>query len=503
MLLLGVCLLRGDRADGFAYFTVESTVVVWAGAESLRFMSPSSFPADSDAELLLLESMGLWNIVPDSDFTYSASRLDQDYPIDHFDGYNDTVAVLASELDPGVLGVTYLVVDGAQWYDMDILFSDSPLGVGYTLATNPDCEIVANPLTYGFSFLLIAVHEMGHALGLGHDPVGDEPSGTPWFIATMNPRYPAAGPVGQENIVEVHTDDRSGIRFLYPAAVPENPPVHDLALAGYMSSSAPGAAIPLEFSPLTVLPGDELSLISVIENFGTADDLYVRQGFYLSTDPLIEPSDQLIGLLRWDLVMGDAAEFGVAIDMPGDLPAGTYHVGSILDDLNEVAEIYEDNNAISYCEPLSVGQLAPVIDPIDAQDAACGGFYTGPAPSVTHPLNMSPITWTLQSPPVGMTIDPATGVISWPSPASAYAPYTITIRATNDAGTATKSLALTVAPGDTSGNGLLDLADLADFTACITGPEIVVDPACTCSDLDADGDIDLQDVGAFQLAIEN
>ena len=78
-LVVGVVLLPGDGANAFLYYVVDDTAVVWAGATSLRYLSPTTFPPDSDAELLILESMGLWNIVPDAAFEYTASRLDQDY----------------------------------------------------------------------------------------------------------------------------------------------------------------------------------------------------------------------------------------------------------------------------------------------------------------------------------------------------------------------------------------------------------------------------------------
>ena len=334
------------EASAFSYYIVDGWPVIWDGSGSVRFLSPSTFPPGSETDQLIRAAMGEWNFAPATAFAYTYSRLDQDYPIDHYDGYSDTTAVPASQLDPGVLGVTYLVNDGAYWFDADIVFSDFPGGVGYNFDAFPTCGMVDQPSANGYSFLLIALHELGHALGLGHTPSGSESAGFVWFPTTMNPRYPAGGTLGQENIIELHADDRNGIRFLYPHTG-QSVPRTDLANAMFTAGSVIGKVVPVFVQPDSAVPGDEISLRSVIENLGTTSEFSIAQGFYLSTDSDIQTSDTLLGELLWDIGFGQALQFEVAARLPADLAAGEYYLGSILDNPNEIPEMFEDNNAVS------------------------------------------------------------------------------------------------------------------------------------------------------------
>jgi len=482
LLLLMLMIVVGfgtSSAHAFSWFTFGPSTVIWPTAQSTRYLSPSTFPIDSDTDLLIRESMVLWNIVPGAVFTYDFIRNEQDFPIDNFDGFSDTAAVPAGDLDPGVLGVTFLVNNGPDWFDMDVVFSDLPEGVGYTLDTNPTCDVVANPTPdNGFSFLLVAVHELGHALGLGHDPVGDEPPTASWFIATMNPRYPSGGPMGDQNITEVHSDDRNGIRFLYPASGPSPNPETDLANANFVSGPVLGKAIPAFFTPTTVFPDDTLTLRSVVENFGATNLLTVSQGFYLSDDATITTGDILLGNLLWDFAIGDAFEFDVDAIMPEDIAPGTYYVGSILDDLNEVTEVFEDNNVVLYCDALTIGQLAPSFTLAGSALGTCGQAFTGPTPVVDKPLNMGPIVWSLDNPEPGMSINPNTGEIIWPSPVPSPFQYRIFVRATNDAGSDTRDVFIGVTPAAPQLQSIPD-DTLSSCDATYTGPTpVLTTPSC-------------------------
>ena len=479
-----------DRACAFSYYTFGTTPIVWPGATATRYLSPSVFPEGSDTEQLYLSAMGLWEIVPGASFDFVALRNDQDYPIDNFDGFSDTTAVDPSQLDPGTLGITYLVNNNAAWHDTDMVFNANPDGVGWNFETNPSCDVVAAPTpTNGYSFFLVATHELGHALGLGHDPMGDEPPGFLWNIATMNPGYPTGGPVGQDNIIEVHADDRAGLRFLYPGTGVTQ---RDLAAAMFSSSTVTGLSIPIAAVPNVALPGESISVVSVIENFGTSSHLQVIQRFYMSDDPVIEETDEDIGFLEWDMAPGAVLEFVVEVQLDDDLASGPRWFGSIIDDGNAIAELYEDNNAAVICTPLTIEQFGPEIEPIQQQYASEGVAWSSPLPVLTHPLNMAPIMWQLDVGPPGMTIDPGTGQVSWAAPVASEFLYAVTIRATNAAGSSTQLFFLAVDTcHDVTGDGVIDLHDLTQVLFEFGQPAI---PPGTGADTDGSGVVDLTDL---------
>ncbi|MBN1786930.1 MAG: hypothetical protein JW806_00880 [Sedimentisphaerales bacterium] len=97
----------------------------------------------------------------------------------------------------------------------------------------------------------------------------------------------------------------------------------------------------------------------------------------------------------------------------------------------------------------------PVIADIANMTIASGVPFTSPAAVL---LGGTEVSWSLDDGPAGMTINPSTGAVSWSSPVSLPTPYNITVRATNIAGTDTKTWQLTV----------LDkplIADVADHNA--------------------------------------
>lgn len=115
------------------------------------------------------------------------------------------------------------------------------------------------------------------------------------------------------------------------------------------------------------------------------------------------------------------------------------------------------------CTPVAV-------DPIAAASTVCGSAYNSAVPTFT---GTPPITWSLSGiPPVGVTINPGTGQVSWPSPVTSPTPHLIQVTATNACGNDTEILSLSVLVGDFNGDGVLDDLDLPQFVDHLLGLDV-------------------------------
>ena len=89
--------------------------------------------------------------------------------------------------------------------------------------------------------------------------------------------------------------------------------------------------------------------------------------------------------------------------------------------------------------------------------------------NLSDSFSHSTITWSVLDGPSGLTINSSTGVVSWtPSSGTELGPYTVTIQATNYAGSATVTIPLMLtfatAPASFQASNLNSTAGTADLT---------------------------------------
>jgi hypothetical protein len=101
------------------------------------------------------------------------------------------------------------------------------------------------------------------------------------------------------------------------------------------------------FTPTSLVAGQAgqtLTIAGLIGNRGGQQSGSFLVEIFASTDTEITQDDYLIGVVGMDIDAGGSADIAWAGDFPTDIPAGTYHIGWLIDPENLVQEARENNN---------------------------------------------------------------------------------------------------------------------------------------------------------------
>lgn len=145
--------------------------------------------------------------------------------------------------------------------------------------------------------------------------------------------------------------------------------------------------------------------------------------------------------------------------------AGNYYVRVSEGDAPTQSQLYtlDLSAAAPACTPVNV-------NPIAAASTVCGSAYASGVPTFS---GTAPVTWSLSgSPPIGVTINPVNGQVSWPNPTTSPTPHLIQVTGTNGCGMDTEILSLTVRVGDFNGDGLLNDLDIPQFSDHLLGLDV-------------------------------
>ena len=211
LVLLGVCVAR---ADAYSHFGtgVGSVRVHWDPSLARWFLTNRSVPGVTvnDAQAALQRAFQTWQDVPTANIEFSFAGLTSVEPFE-----DDNLSVLGFQDHPDmdrVLGATSFVYDDTTGVlvEADIFFNSA---FEWSTATGGDNN--------RFDLESVAVHEIGHFLGLGHSAIGETemlPDGGRRVLGSGAVMFPIALGRGSTADRVLLPDDIAGVSDLYPAA---------------------------------------------------------------------------------------------------------------------------------------------------------------------------------------------------------------------------------------------------------------------------------------------
>jgi hypothetical protein len=324
---LAVIALSGSLVHATQWNTCGGNNIRWNGSRADMYISTTSFPIDSSWDGDLQSAMWHWNNVKGSGLNFYVGR-DSDGNHNSSNGRNEIYFDVSETGTGTVLAVTH-VRSHCYWFfgwnygidETDIAFNTSKSwntgGFSYSNLGSP------------YSFEGVALHELGHALGLNHEDR---------WMATMNSIYPNGGPLGYYKEFDPNADDRVGARSLYPDGTTETD------IAGSALKSTGSGTSGLISSPLSAARGGYATVDFTFSNLSTSSETF-DVGFYLSSNDIISTGDVLLGMNygAWGS-SGFTGTFSRTLYIPTWITPGTYYLGFLLDPSNSIAETNEANN---------------------------------------------------------------------------------------------------------------------------------------------------------------
>jgi Matrixin/CARDB len=319
-----VIAIAGTSLQAANWSTCGGNNLTWNSGWTNMYISTTSFPPGTSWDGALQDAMWHWNNVQGSGFNFYVGR---DTDGTHSSGNGMNEVYLGSE--PGSALAVTLVRYHCYWFfgwnygldEADIAFSDS-------LSWNTGSMDYSN-LGSPFNFEQVALHELGHALGLNHEDR---------WMATMNSIYPNSGTLGYYREHDPLGDDRYAARALYPDGTTET----DVAGSAFKFTGSGTSG--LVSSPAYAARGSYANIEFTFSNQGTSTQAF-DIGFYLSTNDYISTYDTLLGMNygAWGS-SGFAGTFSRSLYIPYWITPGTYYLGFLIDPNNTIPEANKSNN---------------------------------------------------------------------------------------------------------------------------------------------------------------
>jgi len=324
--LLALGALNSADVLAYTYSTCDGNPIKWNNNSAVMYIDPVTIGTDSIWNQRLINAMEHWNNVQGSRFVFAAAQGTGGYS--HGNNANEVYFSGPDDNDGDALAVTHRRMK-CEWFfgwKSRIVEADISFNNAYTWSPS---VYQYNNRGEPINFEIVALHELGHALGLGHENRR---------MAIMNSYYPNSGPVGYYREVDPLGDDRLGARFLYQDSTTE------IDVAGSAFNRDDDDINALVYSPPAATMGETVPMEFTFHNLGT-NQQHFDVGFYLSTDEHISTSDVLLGMNygAWG-DPGFSGTYTKYVTIPANTTPGTYYLGFLIDPNNAVGETNEGNN---------------------------------------------------------------------------------------------------------------------------------------------------------------
>ena len=316
-------------ASAYRYNACNGTAYAWSG-DDLRFEIMScSAPVGSQKADDLIYGMREWNAVQSMDDMFDQRWSNNACVVRTGNGRNEVGFVDGEAID-GALGLTLRRYSGVCWswsrnisiVEADVFINgDAPLEEG-----NPaEC----NRKRTGQRTTVI--HELGHALGLNHEP--DQ-------MSLMMPTDGEGKYCGQYT-VSPHPDDATGGRVLYG----DGQRSRDLAASEFRHAGADRVTTNSDGAIRSLCPGGRHLVHWSVANLGTVHETYnVR--WYLSSNRNISTADRVIATNIGAVQnAGFFSTWQRLITIPRTIPPGLYYLGHLVDYDQRIWERRGGNNS--------------------------------------------------------------------------------------------------------------------------------------------------------------
>lgn len=318
-------LLSNSDVNAYSWRSCEGYNIAWFYNSTNMYISTTSFPAGSSADTRLQNAMWHWNNVKGSKFNFYVGR---DTDGSHSSSNRICEIYLANETGDA-LAVTFTRYICYWEFGWKVWLTEADICFNSTLSWNTSDYSYANPTGSPYNFEGVALHELGHALGLGHEDR---------VMATMNSYYPNSGPFGSYREWDPWGDDRNGVRYLYSDETTET----DIA-ASPLKRTGTGYSNLVSCSD-TASKGSTATLEYTISNLGT-DQQTFDIGFYLSQNDFISTGDIFLGASTVSAPRGSMGTFTRTLTIPKKISRGYYYLGFIVDYKNAISDVNGFNDS--------------------------------------------------------------------------------------------------------------------------------------------------------------